>query len=283
MQEEEADKYIFGAPLNKEDREYVAKLTTYGLQRLEKEPQYLEQEKAKIQQEMEDLTVQHLPVFLNTLNTVTQSNKLVHSMQTHVHDMITAVPTLQSKSRLFTNAARNLRAKRKASRQLISNQAKVLEILELPQLMWKCARSKQYQEALDLKTFAEDMHKRHPEITILKSLVNEMQRTNGYILDELLASLEKSVQLPECLKIIGYLRRMNVFKHEQMLRKEFLTRRLKYLNSLLPDFPVHFYREEKKDELFMEEIKLKNFGNTLFFLLLQKKKKHTMIIVNKNR
>ena len=66
-----------------------------------------------------------------------------------------------------------------------------------------------------------------------------MAKTQKYILKELLVSLEKSIQLPQCLKIMGYLTRMRVFNNDQLLlRKEFLSRRLKYLESLLPKQPV---------------------------------------------
>jgi len=80
-----------------------------------------------------------------------------------------------------------------------------------------------------------DLLHRNPDILILNSLIDQMVKTQKYILNELLVALEKSIQLPQCLKIIGYLTRMRVFNNDQLLlRKEFLSRRLKFLESLLP-------------------------------------------------
>ena len=234
MEQHEAERSIFNEALSNDDRDYVMELTTYGLQRLEKEPHYLATEKSRLDKELEDVTVDNLSIFLQTSTTVDESQKLVHSMQSHVDDVITLVPDLIQKSKDFSVKTRELRAQRKANRQIVANQMKVLEILELPQLMWKCARAKLYQQALDLESYAMDLLNRNPDILILKSLIGQMKKTQKYILNELLVSLEKSIQLPQCLKIIGYLTRMNVFNDQLLLRKEFLSRRLKYLESLLP-------------------------------------------------
>ena len=237
MEQERAERLIFDDTLNNDDRSYVMKLTTYGLQRLEKEPEYLSSEKKRLDKELEDMTVENLSIFLKTSNTVKESQNLVHSMQSHVNDIISTVPSLLAKAKEFSGKTRDLRNKRKANRQMVANQMKVLEILELPQLMWKCARSKLYQQALDLQSYAMDLFHRNPDILILNELIKQMKKTQDYILNELLLSLEKSIQLPQCLKIIGYLMRMNVFaadNNQLLLRKEFLSRRLKYLQSLLP-------------------------------------------------
>eukprot|EP01084_Bolivina_argentea_P009765 18222_1 len=236
MEQEEAEQYIFNATLDDVDREYVMELTTYSLQRLEKEPEYLSSEKKRLDTELEDVTVDNLSIFLQTSSTVNESQNLVHSMQSHVDDIILTVPDLITKSKEFNTITTELRNKRKTHRQMVSNQMRVLEILELPQLMWKCARSKLYSEALDLETYALDLYNRNNKnIPILKQLILQMKKTQKYILNELLISLEKSIQLPQCLKIIGYLTRMNVFDNNiLLLRKEFLYRRLKYLQSLLP-------------------------------------------------
>ena len=240
VEQEEAEKYIFNESLTDIDRDYVMELTTYGLQRLEKEPEYLLSEKKRLDCELEDVTVDNLSIFLKTSTTVNESQNLVHSMQSHVDDIILTIPNLISSSVKFSDKTHELRLKRKSNRQIVSNQMKVLEILELPQLMWKCARSKLYQQALDLESYANDLYNRNPDILILSSLIQQMKKTQKYILNELLISLEKSIQLPQCLKIIGYLTRINVFNNDQLLlRKEFLSRRLKYLQSLLPKLPTN--------------------------------------------
>ncbi len=69
--------------------------------------------------------------------------------------------------------------------------------------MWKCARSKLYSQALDLQSYSLDLYNRNDKnILILAQLIQQMKKTQEYILNELLISLEKSIQLPQCLSDI---------------------------------------------------------------------------------
>ena len=262
MNEQDADKYVFGRELSVTDRKYINDLTAYGYKRLLSEPKYLRKEKEKVQKQIENVTVDNISTFLQTSETVDKSQKLVNKMQSQIDDILSNIPILLHNSDEYSNVinkTRELRRKRKENRQISQHHIKILEILEMPQLMWKCARAKLYEEALDLKLFAENLYLRNKnasksskntsnnnnendnnnnnsnDISILKSILDEMQTTNSYIYEELLSSLEKSIQLPQCLRVIGYLRRMNVFDNELLLRKEFLQRRLKYLKHLLPN------------------------------------------------
>jgi len=248
---DETGEHIFGnlREPTELDREYVMELTTFGLQRLEKEPEYLSSEKKRLDGELEDVTVENLSIFLQATNTVNESQSLVHTMQSHVDDIIVTVPNLISSSQQFSNQSQALRNQRKANRQIVGNQMKVLEILELPQLMWKCARSKLYQQAFDLQSYAAELCQRHPDIAILRALLAQMEKTQNYILSELLLALEKPIQLPQCLKIIGFLSRMRVFSTDRLLlRQEFLSRRLKYVQSLLPQAPAVLGASDDEDD-----------------------------------
>jgi len=150
MQQEEADNYIFSTVLDEEERKYVLDLTAFGLGRLEKEPNYLSLEKKRLNKEMEDVTVENLSIFLKTSTTVSESQKLVHSMQSNVDEIISTIPSLLTKTKEFGFKTLKLRNNRKSNRSIVANQMRILEILELPQLMWKCARAKLYPQALDL-------------------------------------------------------------------------------------------------------------------------------------
>jgi hypothetical protein len=58
----------------------------------------------------------------------------------------------------------------------------------------------------------------HGDLPVVQRLVEEVGRVCGDMLEALLARLQGAVQLPECLRIIGYLRRLAAFPGESPLR-----------------------------------------------------------------
>ncbi|KAL0311856.1 UNVERIFIED_CONTAM: Conserved oligomeric Golgi complex subunit [Sesamum radiatum] len=66
------------------------------------------------------------------------------------------------------------------------------------------------------------------------ALATEVQQTTQSLLSQLLQKLRSNIQLPECLRIIGYLRRIGVFSEYEM-RLQFLRCREAWLTGILDD------------------------------------------------
>lgn len=81
-----------------------------------------------------------------------------------------------------------------------------------------------------LKAFATKLAFSHSELPVVARLLEEVDAAAAGLLEVLLAKLRGSVQLPECLRIIGYLRRLAAFSEQVRLNPEVVLSL-----SILPD------------------------------------------------
>ncbi|XP_075489197.1 conserved oligomeric Golgi complex subunit 8-like [Primulina tabacum] len=217
-----------------EHQPYVSELLSFTLDRLHKEPELLRVDAERIRRQMQELAVGNYRAFIAAADALLEIREEVTSVDRHLESLIAQIPKLTSGCSEFVDSAEQILEKRRTNQTLLANHSTLLDLLETPQLMDTCVRNGNYDEALDLEAFIAKLTTMHPKIPVIQALAAEVRQTTKSLLSQLLQKLRSNIQLPEYLRIIGYLRRIGVFSEYEM-RLQFLRCREAWLMGLLDD------------------------------------------------
>ncbi|TSL75296.1 Conserved oligomeric Golgi complex subunit 8 [Bagarius yarrelli] len=172
---------------------YLLELSSYGVEKLNREPERLSEERAQILQLTRELAFSNYKTFIRTADCTKEIYRDFGCVE-------------GSLSRLLD---------------------------KLPSFGEKCSY---YEEALELAVYVKRLEKKHSSLPVIQSIVNEVRQSAQLMLNQLLQQLRSNSQLPVCLRVIGYLRRMDIFT-EAELRVKFLQARGSWLRSILAAVP----------------------------------------------
>ncbi|KAI4316504.1 hypothetical protein L6164_024484 [Bauhinia variegata] len=213
---------------------YVSELLSFTLDRLHKEPELLRVDAERIRRQMQEVAVGNYRAFIAAADALLAIREEVSSIDKHLESLINEIPNLTSGCTEFVESAEQILEKRKMNQTMLANHSTLLDLLEIPQLMDTCVRNGNYDEALDLEAFVCKLSAMHPKLLVIQALAAEVRQTTQSLLSQLLQRLRSNIQLPECLRIIGYLRRIGVFSEYEM-RLQFLRCREGWLTGILED------------------------------------------------
>jgi len=221
-------------PLLESDDGYVSDLLSYSLDRLNKEPELLKSDSERIQRQLQEVAVKHYRAFITTAECIKTVHEQVESVSQHLHSLLEGLPVLQAGCKEFSAGAEQIAAKRLVNRQMLSQHGALLDLLEVPQLIDTCVRNGNYDEALDLEAFMGKLCVLHQGVPAVHDLQAEVKAISQSMLQQLLVRLQSAIHLPECLRVIGYLRRMSVFSEREM-RQNFLQCREAWFASVVEE------------------------------------------------
>ncbi|KAH9290765.1 hypothetical protein KI387_034882, partial [Taxus chinensis] len=219
---------------NAAQQPYVSELLSFTLDRLHKEPELLRVDAERLRRQMQEVAVGHYRAFITAADALQSVREEVSSIDNHLESLISEAPNLSSGCIEFMDSAQQILEKRRLNRTLLANHNTLLDLLEIPQLMDTCVRNGNYDEALDLEGFVSKLATMHPKLPVIQSLAADVKQTTHSMLSQLLQRLRSNIQLPECLRVIGYLRRLGVF-NEQEMRLQFLRCREAWLTGIIDD------------------------------------------------
>ncbi|EDV58893.1 conserved oligomeric Golgi complex subunit 8 [Drosophila erecta] len=222
---------------NPELDNYLAKLGTCKVEQLKKEQTRLAEEARTILEQTQDLAISNYRTFITTAeNSRSIFSEFLRSEQ-QLDTLVSKLPDLSVQCERFLQDSADLNEQRRLNSITLQKNAQLLEVLELPQLMERCIREGRYEEALELAAYATRLGQHQGHIPVVTSIVRSVEALWHTMLVQLVAQLRTDLQLPKCLQIVGYLRRMQAFGDNE-LRLKFLQARDAWLTSCLEAIPA---------------------------------------------
>jgi len=216
--------------------QYLQHLTSFGLSKLTKETDRINEEKASIITQTQELAFEEYPTFIEAAQCTHNIFQNFQNVSRSTGKLSSNLTTLKGKCSDFSQTAQSLNATRVLTSLALSKHTQLLEILELPQLMDTCVRNGYWEEALELAAYVSRLERKLAHIPLILKVAQEVQSCTKLMLIQLMSQLRMPAQLPHCLKVVGYLRRMGVFSDEE-IRLKFLQARDAWFMSTLEEIP----------------------------------------------
>uniref|UniRef100_A0A182SKE4 Conserved oligomeric Golgi complex subunit 8 n=1 Tax=Anopheles maculatus TaxID=74869 RepID=A0A182SKE4_9DIPT len=217
--------------------DYLLKLGTYKAEELKKEKVRLQDEHRQNVEQTQDLAISHYHTFIRTAESSREIYREFVDTERKLDCLSDKWPKFIAACQTFQQGSADINAARRLNSLTLMRNAELLEILELPQLMDSCIREGKYEEALELSSYVQRLMSKHGSIPIIASINEAVEAAWHTMLMQLLAQLRTDLQLPKCLQVVGYLRRMQAFSTSE-LKLKFLQTRTSWLKDLLANIPT---------------------------------------------
>ncbi|XP_015262211.1 PREDICTED: conserved oligomeric Golgi complex subunit 8 [Gekko japonicus] len=219
---------------------YLAELSGLGLEVLRREPARLAEERAQLGAQTRALAFAHYKTFIRSAECTAGTRRGFAGIEEGLDRLLGRLAPggrAGGRGRVnFSREAEQIAQSRRMNSLTLNRHTEILEVLEIPQLMDTCVRNSYHEEALGLVAYVRRLEKKHADIPVIQSIVAEVRQSTQLMLTQLIQQLRTNIQLPACLRLIGYLRCMDVFT-EAELRITFLQARDIWLRSILAAIP----------------------------------------------
>lgn len=233
---------------------YIEELCSFGVDRLTREPHDLTASALRLKNDLEDVACNNYRALIESFECADAVRDGVARVKQRLDDLSGTLPTLAEATRNFSIKVAERQAARQARLRSLGQLSAVSDILEMPRLMRTLIASELYDEALELRDHAMKLASFHPiddtinpgkaeaksnkqKHGVIPTICNEIHVLTQQMVLQLLVLLRNAVQLPTCLRVIGFLRRLRLFS-ELRLRMLFLYCRGEWMRSGIESAPA---------------------------------------------
>lgn len=207
------DPSLFSTP---QASSYLSYLTSLPLPSLLAEPQAIVDETNALTSQLTALCNQEYSTFLSLHGACSKLSDTLESFSSSLDSLLESIPGLESETRSFSESTKTIQSSRKKASLILEQHDKLLDILQIPQLIDTCVRNGYYSEAMDLSAQSTVLLKRFPTIPVIVDVASESERAIKLMSTQLLAVLREPVKLPTLFKSVNFLRRMEILDEEEL-------------------------------------------------------------------
>ncbi|KAI5455540.1 hypothetical protein NCC49_000347 [Naganishia albida] len=208
----------------KQSTEYLTRLTGYSLNSLTSEPSRIADEHAFVGRELTSLCIGEYKSFVAVHQCKDQVRTALDEFDASLEELRRAIPELERECAVFVQETSGIQAERRRAQIVLEHQDKLVDLLDIPQLVDTCVRNGYYHEAMELTSHTRQLVERHPDVPLVKAISTQVDAIMQLQLSQLVASLREPVKLPVLVKSIGFLRKMASLEEDE-LRLAFLESR----------------------------------------------------------
>ncbi|KAJ9107489.1 hypothetical protein QFC21_000943 [Naganishia friedmannii] len=209
---------------NKQSTEYLTRLTGYSLNSLTSEPSRIADEHDFVGRELTSLCIGEYKSFVAVHQCEEQVRGVLDDFDASLEELRKAIPELERECATFIQETSGIQADRRRAQIVLEHQDKLVDLLDIPQLVDTCVRNGYYHEAMELTAHTRQLVLRHPDVALVHSISAQVTSIMQLQLSQLVASLREPVKLPVLVKSIGFLRKMGSLEEDE-LRLAFLESR----------------------------------------------------------
>ncbi|CAH0475884.1 unnamed protein product [Peronospora belbahrii] len=224
-------------------------LTTCSLEALKKEPRRLQVQVENTAEQLRNLVLKNYHVFIQSNQCAAIVKNELAELKEETTKIEAAIPLLQEHCSEFQNEVAEIVTKYGDIQFVFKHYLQLTELLEIPQLLEACIHNEMFDSALDVIQFTNEMFRSDENVNaagnvVIDCLLQEVAEMTSTMRERLLQKLREDLQLALCVRIVGYLRRLDTLvdkdgvaavgslEYEKKLKEEFLACRNVWLASL---------------------------------------------------
>lgn len=187
------------------------------------QPTTISAELASVESELVNLCYREYSTFTSVHRCSAAVTSAFDDFDASLTRLIDAVPDLELSCRTFTSNTSSIQSARNRASVVQDHQDKLLDLLEIPQLLDTCVRNGYYSEAMELASHMDHLAERYTS-ALVQDVARQVESILQVMMAQLLALLREPVKLPTLVKAVGYLRRLALTEPDLAL--VFLSSRL---------------------------------------------------------
>uniref|UniRef100_H3HAQ8 Conserved oligomeric Golgi complex subunit 8 n=1 Tax=Phytophthora ramorum TaxID=164328 RepID=H3HAQ8_PHYRM len=209
----------------------LASLQTCSLEELKKEPWRLQIQADNTAEQLRNLVLKNYHVFIQSNQCAAIVKDDLAALKEETTKIEAAIPELQGYCSNFQKEVADVVAKHGDIQFVFEHYLQLTELLEIPQLLEACIHNELFDSALDAIQFANETFQAD----------ENAEASRNVVIDCL---LREDLQLALCVRVVGYLRRLDALiernaaaavgslEYEKQLKEEFLSCRNVWLSTL---------------------------------------------------